>query len=137
MVGIAKDLHRLPRRLTIVEGNYSHLLLRSGEVEHAFVLRLHPSRLKRRLEARAYDRQKINENLLCEVLDLCYAEAVNRFNGKVSQIDMTNKRMNEALELALKALTRGRPVYQPVDWLKGFGRDGTVTRLLVGRRRWP
>lgn len=106
--------------------------LRSPTV--AFVLRLDPLALWRRLRARGWGRRKAWENVESELLDSCYFDAV-RVLGKrrVVEIDTTGKSASQTFREALglvqgKAKGRGRRV----DWLRVYDPIELGRRLGVG-----
>jgi adenylate kinase len=101
--------------LTILEGHFSHYF-----ADESVVLRLAPSELKKRLEARGYPERKIQENLESEALDVILIEAVE-FCGRVSEIDTTGRSPREVADLVLRAIRKEidlRP--GQVDWLEDF-----------------
>jgi adenylate kinase len=101
--------------LTILEGHFSHYF-----ADEAVVLRLMPSELKKRLEARGYSAKKIQENLESEALDVILVEAVE-FCSRVSEIDTTGRSPQEVVGLVLRVL-RKEIELEPgqVDWLEDF-----------------
>ena len=101
--------------LTILEGHFSHYF-----ADVAVVLRLVPSELRKRLEARGYSEAKIKENLESEALDVILIEAVE-FCNRVSEIDTTGKTPREVSDLVVKAI-RNEIELEPgqVDWLEVF-----------------
>jgi adenylate kinase len=101
--------------LTILEGHFSHYF-----ADVAVVLRLVPSELRKRLEARGYSEVKIKENLESEALDVILIEAVE-FCNRVSEIDTTGKTPREVSDLVVKAI-RNEIELEPgqVDWLEVF-----------------
>jgi adenylate kinase len=101
--------------LTILEGHFSHYF-----ADEAVVLRLVPSELRKRLEARGYSEVKIKENLESEALDVILIEAVE-FCNRVSEIDTTGKTPREVSDLVVKAI-RNEIELEPgqVDWLEVF-----------------
>jgi len=101
--------------LTILEGHFSHYF-----ADEAVVLRLVPSELRKRLEARGYSEAKIKENLESEALDVILIEAVE-FCNRVSEIDTTGKTPREVSNLVVKAI-RNEIELEPgqVDWLEVF-----------------
>jgi adenylate kinase len=101
--------------LTILEGHFSHYF-----ADVAVVLRLVPSELRKRLEARGYSEAKIKENLESEALDVILVEAVE-FCNRVSEIDTTGKTPKEVADLVVKAI-RKEIELEPgqVDWLEVF-----------------
>jgi adenylate kinase len=101
--------------ILILEGHFSHHF-----ANWAIVLRLAPSALKLRLEARGYSSAKIQENLEAEALDVILVEAVE-LCGRVDEIDTTGKSPLEVAEMVTQ-IVQGRlrlPAGQ-VDWLTEF-----------------
>ena len=101
--------------LTVLEGHFSHYF-----ADEAVVLRLAPSELKKRLEARGYPETKIQENLESEVIDVILVEAVE-FCGRVSEIDTTGRSPQEVADLVVKAINKEIDLGPgQVDWLEDF-----------------
>jgi len=101
--------------LTVLEGHFSHYF-----ADEAVVLRLAPSELKKRLEARGYPEIKIQENLESEVIDVILVEAVE-FCGRVSEIDTTGRSPQEVADLVVKAIRKEIELGPgQVDWLEDF-----------------
>ena len=101
--------------LTILEGHFSHYF-----ADEAVVLRLAPSELKKRLEARGYSTKKIQENLESEALDVILVEAVE-FCKRVSEIDTTGRSPQEVADLVLIAIRKEIDLGPgQVDWLEDF-----------------
>jgi adenylate kinase len=103
------------KEITILEGHFSHHF-----ADWAIVLRLNPSILRKRLEARGYSQEKIRENLEAEALDAILVEAVE-YCRRVDEIDTTNCSPEEVAEIVTKIIEGD--LMQPsgqVDWLLGF-----------------
>ena len=116
MDGLAKRLHELDcEKVCILEGHFSHHF-----ADWAIVLRLAPSALRLRLEARGYSSQKVQENLEAEALDVILVEAVERCR-RVDEIDTTGKTAEEVAGLVQKII-EGEIELPPgqVDWLLDF-----------------
>lgn len=116
MDGLERKLAEMDTdELTILEGHFSHYF-----ADEAVVLRLAPSELKKRLEARGYPEEKIRENLESEALDVILVEAVE-FGGRVNEIDTTGKSAQEVADLVLKVIRREIDLGPgQVDWLEDF-----------------
>ncbi|MCX6677327.1 MAG: adenylate kinase family protein [Methanothrix sp.] len=116
MDALADHLAKLdPDETFILEGHFSHHF-----ADWSIVLRLSPSVLGPRLEARGYSAQKIRENLEAEALDVILVEAVE-LCAQVDEIDTTGKSSQEVAELVTRII-QGRlklPAGQ-VDWLNDF-----------------
>jgi adenylate kinase len=100
----------------LYEGHLSHHL----PVEQAWVLRLDPDALGRRLRSRGYRPAKVRENLEAEALDLILQEALDRVGrtGRVIQRDATSRTPAE-LYRSLAAASGAAPSagdVEPVDW---------------------
>jgi adenylate kinase len=101
--------------LTVLDGHFSHYF-----ADEAVVLRLAPSELKKRLEARGYPETKIQENLESEVIDVILVEAVE-FCGRVSEIDTTGRSPQVVADLVVKAIKKEIDLGPgQVDWLEEF-----------------
>ena len=100
---------------TILEGHFSHHF-----ADWSIVLRLSPSVLGPRLEARGYSVQKKRENLEAEALDVILVEAVE-LCGRVDEIDTTEKSPQEVAELVARII-QGKLNLAPgqADWLYEF-----------------
>lgn len=113
----------------------SHLVFQRAEVRLVFVLRCDPRRLTRRLARKGWNRRKIEENVLAEVLDVCLAESINRFGlGKIAELDTTWWGPNRMVEYAAEILDgKERPQLAGTDWLGTLAEAGTLKRKL---ERW-
>jgi len=59
--------------------------------DYVFVLRTHPDELKKRLSGRKYRKEKLNENIMCELLDYCPQRVLKVYGIKPIEIDTTGK----------------------------------------------
>ena len=85
----------------VVEGHLSHLCEGADKM---IVLRLNPSSLKSRLEARDYAESKVNENLEAEALAVCSAEAYELYDEELNEIDTTDKSIDDVLSVILDVI---------------------------------
>ncbi len=101
--------------ISILEGHFSHHF-----ADWSVVLRLAPSDLRPRLEARGYSSEKIRENLEAEALDVILVESVE-FCRRVDEIDTTGKTAPQVAELVARII-KGELELPPgqVDWLIDF-----------------
>jgi adenylate kinase len=58
----------------VIDGHFSHELPPTI-VEHCYVTKAKLPELKKRLEARKYSEQKVQENIQAEIFDTCHEEA--------------------------------------------------------------
>lgn len=61
----------------IIDGHLAHYTP-PERVDNCFVTKCDLKELKKRLEERDYDEQKVRENLDCEIFDVCYHEAIEQ-----------------------------------------------------------
>ena len=95
---LSSYLHELIRNCDetlIVEGHVAHLLDGADKI---IVLRVHPDKLKARLEARNYSEAKIRENLEAEALGVCSAEAYDNYGEKTQEINATDLSIDEMVD---------------------------------------
>ena len=114
------DTKRLSRKVApddgskiLYEGHLSHEL----PLDAAWVIRLDPEELARRLASRGYPTAKVRENFEAEAIDIILQEALARF-PRLVQRDGT-RRSPEALykafaDVGLESLKA--PDLEPVDW---------------------
>jgi len=60
-------------------------------VDFVFVLRTHPSELRKRMRRRRYPRKKIEENLMAEMLDYCTQVSKRHYRVPVLEADTTGR----------------------------------------------
>jgi adenylate kinase len=73
----------------IIEGHLSHLL---KNVDKVIVLRCHPSKLKKNLLKKGWNKEKIKENLEAEILDIILCESADIHPVKnIFEMDVTGE----------------------------------------------
>ena len=79
---------------TIIEGHLSHFI---DNIDQIIVLRCDPRELRKRMEMRDYNIEKIEENLEAEAIGLIYSQALEINNGiDVFQHDTTKLSVDES-----------------------------------------
>ena len=85
------------------------------------MLRVNPEILEKRLEARQYSQSKIRENLEAEALGVCSAEAYEKYQDDVYELDVSDLTIDEAVDLIGNVISDGGnyPVgsVDYMDWL--------------------
>ena len=115
---VVQDIKIEEEDILIVEGHMAHLM----PVDRIIVLRTDPQILEGRLEKRGYSREKIEENLEAEALDVILVEAVETGKG-VSEIDTTHLPRSRVEEEAKDIILGNKPgTFGNVDWLHQFAR---------------
>ncbi len=70
---------------SVLEGHLSHYL----DVDRVIVLRTDPRVLEGRLTSRGFSREKVQENVEAEALDVILIEAIDVHDGRVYELDST------------------------------------------------
>ncbi len=95
----------------VVEGHLAHFI----DLDYCVVLRCRPDVLRQRLQERDYSKQKIDENVESEALDIILSQAV-RNQGKVFEVDTTDKDEKEVVEEVKQGVQEETVSYGDVDW---------------------
>lgn len=100
----------------IIEGHLSHLI---DIVDIVIILRCHPDILKKRLIDKGWKKNKIDENLEAEALDVITIEAYEMHGeDKVFEVDTTNYKTNDILNNIILILNGEKIRFKPgkFDW---------------------
>ncbi|MFQ5887148.1 MAG: adenylate kinase family protein [Candidatus Hydrothermarchaeales archaeon] len=119
------DMKRLAEKIgdmmegdVIIEGHLSHLLP-FGDI--VIVLRTDPEKLRGRLEEKGFGKEKIQENLEAEALDVCLIESLEKHKN-VYEINTTGKSCEETGFDIIAILGGKTDEFRPgkVDWSEEF-----------------
>lgn len=102
----------------VIEGHLSHLLP-FGDI--VIVLRSDPMELKKRLESKGFDEEKVQENLEAEALDVCLIESLERHEN-VYEIDTTKRKTGEVVDTIIDIVGGKTDEFEPgkIDWSEDF-----------------
>jgi len=115
----------------IIDGHYASAVTPTDLVTKVFVLRRNPKELKRFMEKCGFEGVKLWENLSAEILDVCLIEAVQAQSGKVCELDVTGRTVEEVVNDILDVLEKGKKCYSGiVDWLGMLEREGLTDQYL-------
>jgi len=115
----------------IVDGHYAAAVTPNSQVTKVFVLRRNPKELKEFMQKCGFNDAKLYENLSAEILDSCLVEAVQTQRGKVCELDVTGKTVDENVQTILDVLDKGKKCYVGiVDWLGMLEREGLTDQYL-------
>jgi len=81
----------------VVDGHFAASVVPSSLSTHVFELRRSPIELKDFMQKTGFSEAKMNENLSAEILDVCLVEALEKQEGKVCELDITGKTVEETL----------------------------------------
>ena len=100
--------------------------LPAEHVAQVFVLRRDPRELKQFMEKCGYTGSKLWENLQAEIIDVVLGEAVEVHAGRVCELDVTGKPVEEVVAEILDVLEKRKTCFVGiVDWL-GMPRAGRL-----------
>ena len=117
----------------IVDGHYAAAVTPNNQVTNVFVLRRNPKELKEFMQKCGFSDAKLNENLSAEIIDSCLVEAMQTQSGKVCELDVTGKTVDENVAEILDVLDKRKKCYVGiVDWLGMLEREGLTDQYLKG-----
>jgi len=115
----------------IVDGHYAASVTSNSQVTNVFVLRRNPIELKEFMQKCGFSEAKLYENLSAEILDSCLVEAIQGQSGKVSELDVTGKTVDENVLEILDVLNGGKKCHFGfVDWLGMLEHEGLTDQYL-------
>ena len=115
----------------IVDGHYAAAVTPNKQVTIVFVLRRNPKELKEFMRKCGFSEAKIYENLSAEIIDTCLVEAMQTQSGKVCELDVTGKSVDDTVTQILDVLDKRKNCYAGiVDWLGMLEREGLTDQYL-------
>jgi len=115
----------------IVDGHYAAAVTPTDLVSKVFVLRRNPKELKSFMLKSGFSETKMWENLSTEILDSCLIEAIQTQKGKVCELDVTGKTLDENVSEILDVLDNDKKCSVGiVDWLGLLEREGVLDEYL-------
>ena len=100
----------------LIIGHLAPYVLEKNQIKIMIVLRRSPYDLIEVYKNRKYSEEKIKENTGSEILGIIAHDAINRFEEKIAQINITGKTIQEGEEKAI-GLILGNKESEKVDWL--------------------
>jgi adenylate kinase len=115
----------------IVDGHYAAAVTPTDFVSKVFVLRRNPKELKVFMLKSGFSEPKMWENLSAEILDSCLIEAMQTQQGKVCELDVTGKTVDENITEIIDVLNGNKKcVAGFVDWLGLLESEGVTDQFL-------
>ncbi|MGO8806246.1 MAG: adenylate kinase family protein [Candidatus Bathyarchaeia archaeon] len=115
----------------IIDGHYASAVAPAEHVAQVFVLRRDPRELKQFMEKCGYTGSKLWENLQAEIIDVVLGEAVEVHAGRVCELDVTGKPVEEVVAEILDVLEKRKTCFVGiVDWLGMLEREGLTDQYL-------
>ena len=128
---LAETINASENANIIIDGHYASAVTPTEQVTQVFVLRRDPRELKRLMEKCGYSGSKMWENLQAEIIDICLGEAVEAHPGKVCELDVTGKSVEEIVSEILEVLENEKSCFVGVvDWLGMLEKEGLTDQYL-------
>ena len=116
-------------RLIIIDSHISGICPEKF-TRKVFVLRCDPRTLKKRLLSRDWSDKKVQENVLAEILDVCFSEAVSEYGARrVEEIVTSGSDVEGCVRFAKRILSRRKTKRMTVDWLSQITRYASLRYL--------
>jgi len=109
-----------------IEGHLSHFL---KKVDKIIILRCHPEKLKKNLLKKGWNKEKINENLEAEILDIILCETVEiHKKNSIFEIDVSDKSIKEISEKIIEIIKNRFKMLEEykigkIDWSEEILKD--------------
>ena len=128
---LTQTINATDKANVIIDGHYASAVTPANLVTNVFVLRRNPKELKRFMEKCGFEGAKLWENLSAEILDVCLIEALQTQPGKVCELDVTGRTVEEVTNEIMDVLENGKKCYSGiVDWLGMLEREGLTDQYL-------
>ena len=113
---LAKILGERKLNEKIVVGHLAPYVLEKDQVKIIIILRRNPYDLESVYKERSYSETKIKENTGSEILGIITYDAIEKFEEKVFQIDVSGKKIQKVVEKVLEIIYK-KEGNEEVDWL--------------------
>ncbi len=115
----------------IIDGHFASAVTPAKHVTNIFVLRRNPKELKMFMEKTGYSGSKMWENLQAEIIDICLGEAIEVHAGRVCELDVTGKTVEEVVGEILDVLEKRKNCFVGiVDWMGTLEVEGILDEYL-------
>lgn len=128
---LAETISASEKANLVIDGHDAAAVTPTELVTKVFVLRRNPKELKSFMEKCGFEGVKLWENLSAEILDICLVEALQAQPGKVCELDVTGKTVEEIVNEVVDVLEKGKKCYSGiVDWISMLEREGITDQYL-------
>ena len=116
----------------IVVGHLLPYVIKRNELDFIAILRKSPYSLIDVYEKRKYSNKKSQENILCEILGICFYDTLQVFGKlKISEIDTTSNDPEESVkEIIWNYDHKSKRQIGLVDWLDVISKNGDNRKFL-------
>ena len=122
-------IYKIEEKKIIISSHFP-INIPKEKIFKVIVLRCNPLVLIKRLKKRNYPYEKIRDNVISELIDLIYYEAIKYYGKKmVFQLDISNKKINKILKEISLILSKGNKQYM-IDWIAFLEEIGKLNFIL-------
>jgi len=114
----------------LIVGHLAPYILKKNQVKMMIVLRRSPYDLIPVYKDRGYSDKKIKENVRSEILGIITYDAINRFQEKIFQINVSEKSISEVVEKVMGVITKNNG-NEEVDWLELIRKNNDLGKFFV------
>lgn len=102
----------------IIISSHFPIYVPKKKILKVIVLRCNPLILIKRLKKRKYPHEKIKDNVISELIDLNYYEAIEYYGkGKVTQLDVSSKKIDVILKEISLIISKSEYKKNLIDWI--------------------
>lgn len=117
--------------LVIVDTHIPGGIVQRRSVRLIFVLRCHPRLLENRLKRKHWNRSKVSENVLAEILDACLISSVEYYGwDRVVQLNTSRASVSKCVAVAKRILRQPVKKSGKVDWITTLDKNHMLDRYL-------
>ncbi|MCE2615271.1 MAG: AAA family ATPase [Nitrosopumilus sp. (ex Thoosa mismalolli)] len=115
---------------SIIVGHLAPYVLDKSQIENVIVLRRNPYDLLNVYKERGYSNEKSRDNAGSEILGVIAFDAINQFEDKVYEINVSDKKIPEVIE-KIEDIISGKKDSEQVDWLELVTKNDDLKKFFV------
>ena len=112
----------------VVVGHLAPYVMSKKDAKVVIVLRRNPYDLMQVYNERRYSEKKIKENAGSEVLGVIAYDAINKFQEKAIQLDVSHKTINEVIDDVINIISNNK-VTEEIDWLEEVTKNNDLRKF--------
>ena len=114
----------------IVVGHLAPYVLEKNQVKIMIILRRNPYHLETVYKERNYSENKIKENVGSEILGVITHDAMEKFEEKAFQVDVSEKNIEQVVEKVLQVISK-KGNNDQVDWLNLVTKNNDLEKFFT------
>lgn len=108
-------------------------VISNDKIKFVVVLRCSPEELKIRYSVRNYSVSKINDNIMSEILDICFVDALNTFGvDSIVEFDTTGQQPDEIAQEIVKIYHGDlKKTINKINWMSKISDENDIKKYLI------